>query len=47
MATWAATGAQPAAAMPFPLARFVEGKPIQPAHPYVDDVGETVSSAPH
>ncbi|MCA1724131.1 MAG: FAD-dependent oxidoreductase, partial [Thermomicrobia bacterium] len=47
MATWAATGAQPAAAMPFPLARFVEGKPIQPAHPYVDDVGETVASAPH
>jgi sarcosine oxidase, subunit beta len=47
MATWAATGAQPDAAMPFPLARFAEGKPIEPAHPYVDDVGETVASVPH
>ncbi len=47
MATWAATGVQPDAAQPFPLARFVEGKPIQPAHPYVDDTGEAVASVPH
>jgi sarcosine oxidase subunit beta len=47
MATWAATGAQPDAATPFPLARFAAGEPITPAHPYVDDVGETVASVPH
>lgn len=47
MAEWAATGAQPDAAKPFPLARFAEGKPIEPVHPYVDDLGETVASVPH
>ncbi len=47
MATWAATGAQPTAAKPFSLARFAEDQPIQPVHPYVDDVGEIVTSAPH
>ncbi len=47
MATWAATGAQPDAAQPFPLARFAAGHPITPAHPYTDDAGETVVSAPH
>jgi glycine/D-amino acid oxidase-like deaminating enzyme len=47
MATWAATGKQPDAVMPFPLARFVAGKPIMPAHPYVDEAGETVESVPH
>lgn len=47
MATWAASGRQPDAAKPFLLARFAEGKPIEPVHPYVDDFGETVVSAPH
>ncbi len=47
MATWAATGTQPEAAAPFPLARFAAGELIAPAHPYVDDGGETVSSVPH
>ncbi len=47
MATWAATGAQPDAAKPFPLARFAAGQPITPVHPYTDDAGETVVSAPH
>jgi len=47
MATWAATGAQPEAAAPFPLARFAENRPITPAHPYVSDAGEVVVSAPH
>jgi hypothetical protein len=47
MATWAATGAQPDAALPFPLARFAAGEPITPIHPYVDDTGEAVASVPH
>ena len=47
MASWAATGVQPDAARPFPLARFAAGMPITPAHPYVDDVGEAVASVPH
>lgn len=47
MAAWAVTGVQPIAAKPFPLSRFAEGKPIAPTHPYVDDLGETVVSAPH
>jgi len=47
MATWAATGAQPEAAAPFPLARFAEGRPITPAHPYVSDAGDVMISAPH
>jgi sarcosine oxidase subunit beta len=47
MATWAATGQQPDAAAPFPLARFTTGNLITPQHPYVDEAGETVLSAPH
>lgn len=47
MATWAATGQQPDAAAPFPLARFAAGQPIIPAHPYVDEAGEAVVSVPH
>jgi sarcosine oxidase subunit beta len=47
MATWAATGAQPDAAAPFPLSRFAAEAVITPAHPYVDEAGETVASVPH
>jgi sarcosine oxidase subunit beta len=47
MATWVATETQPDAATPFPLSRFAAGKPITPAHPYVDEAGETVESVPH
>lgn len=47
MATWAATGTQPDATKPFPLARFADGNLITPEHPYVDDLGETVASVPH
>lgn len=47
MATWAATGTRPDAATPFPLNRFAHGTPIIPAHPYVDESGDTVVSAPH
>jgi len=47
MATWAATGTRPEHAAPFPLARFADGNPITPAHPYVSNEGEAVVSAPH
>ncbi len=47
MADWAATDEQPEDAAPFDLARFAEGRPIVPEHPYVSDSGAAVVSVPH